>query len=477
MRKRQDMIKAGRVPYPAEARRTHTAIEFLNDFQRIKNETAPVVLAGRISGWRRHGGVVFVDLVDASGSVQLQIAKDAVPEETWKRLDWLDAGDFIQAAGVPVVTKGGSQSLQVRQAHMLAKSIRALPGSWQGLKDKETRYRQREVDLLLNSEAKRLLLLRTRLLDWLRGKLKSRGFQEVETPILQPRAGGAMAVPFVTHHHALDTDLYLRIAPELYLKRLLVGGFEKIFEIGRNFRNEGIDRDHNPEFTMCELYWAYADYEDLMEMTEEIISALVKDLTGKEEVKTKNGQVISFAPFWQRAKYRDLLRQEIDTDVLTEKDPAVYATILANKGLEFPEVRVYPKLVDELFKKLVRPKLVQPTMVYDFPSEMAPLAKSSVPNPAVAEKFQLIVRGKELINAYTELNDPVEQRRRFEAAWQDRQRGDKEQNETDEDYLRAMEYGLPPAAGWGLGIDRLLTVLTDAPSVRETMAFPLLRPE
>lgn len=472
--KRETMIGAGHVPYPAEARRTHTTAEMLDRFDTLNNEQTPITLAGRIKAMRSHGGVAFLDLIDMSGSGQLQITRNDVVD--FEGLDLLDVGDFIQAVGMVVMTKRGARTLRVREWHLLAKSIRPLPSAWHGLKDKETRYRQREVDFLLNSKTRLPVLLRGRVLDWLRHELMERGYQEVETPILQPVAGGAAAQPFVTHHNAWDADLYLRVAPEIYLKRLLVGGFEKVFEIGRNFRNEGVDREHNVEFTMCELYWAYADYEDLMDMTEELVSALVRDITGSEDVP--HGQLtLSFGTPWKRARFGELMLGAVGIDIFKEQNPAAYVTILENKGLAVPEVRTYGKLVDELYKELVRPKLVQPTIVYDYPLELAPLAKRSLLNLAVAEKWQLLVGGMELINAYTELNDPVEQRERFMTQLKNRQLGDNEVSDIDEGYLRAMEYGMPPAAGWGLGIDRLVAVLADVPSVRDTMAFPLLKPE
>lgn len=474
--KRQAVLDAGREPYPAEARRTHTAAELLDQFEALKDDKAPVVLAGRLKALRRHGGVVFLDLLDISGSAQLQISKDDVAAEIFERLEWFDVGDFIQAAGTPIVTKRGVPALRVDELHLLAKSIRPLPSSWHGLKDKETRYRQREVDFLLNEKARFPLLLRSRLLDWLRHELMNRGYLEVETPVLQPVAGGAIAQPFVTHHNALDTDLYLRIAPELYLKRLLVGGLEKVFEIGRNFRNEGMDREHSPEFTMCELYWAYADYEDLMDMTEEMLPCLVRDLTGKEELG-EGENLLSFGPPWKRARFSELLQEAVGVDVLAEKDVGAYITVLENRGLAVPEVRTYGKLVDELYKELVRPTLKQPTIVFDYPIELAPLAKRSLTKPDVAEKWQLLVNGTELINAYTELNDPVEQRERFATQQDNRDQGEAEQVKIDEVYLRAMEYGMPPAAGWGLGVDRLVAVLAGVSNVRDTIAFPLLKPE
>lgn len=472
--KREAIVRDGGVPYPAEARRTHTTAEMLNQFDTLNNDQTPITLAGRIKAMRSHGRVAFIDLVDESGLGQLQVAENDVPD--FAELNLLDVGDFIQAAGTVVVTGQGTRTLRAREWHLLAKSIRPLPGAWHGLKDKETRYRQREVDFLMNDETRLPLLLRGRVLDWLRHELMERGYQEVETPILQPVAGGAAAQPFVTHHNALGADLYLRVAPEIYLKRLLVGGFEKVFEIGRNFRNEGIDREHNAEFTMCELYLAYADYEDLMDMTEELLSALVRNITGGEDV-AYGKRALSFATPWKRARFGELMLGAVGIDILKEQNPAVYVTILENKGLAVPEVRTYGKLVDELYKELVRPKLVQPTIVYDYPLELAPLAKRSLSDLRVAEKWQLLVGGMELINAYTELNDPVEQRERFMTQQKNRKLGDNEASDIDEGYLRAMEYGMPPAAGWGLGIDRLVAVLANVPSVRDTMAFPLLKPE
>ncbi len=472
--KREAILKAGRVPYPSEARRTHTTAEMLDQFDTLNNEQTPITLAGRIKALRSHGGVVFLDLIDGSGPGQLQITRNDAAN--FERLDLLDVGDFIQAVGMVAMTKRGARTLRVREWHLLAKSIRPLPSAWHGLRDKETRYRQREVDFLLNSKTRLPVLLRGQVLDWLRHELRERGYQEVETPILQPVAGGAAAQPFVTHHNALDADLYLRVAPEIYLKRLLVGGFEKVFEIGRNFRNEGIDREHNVEFTMCELYLAYADYEDLMDMTEELLSAGVRDITGSEDVPYGK-LTLSFGTPWKRARFGELMLAAVGIDILKEQNPATYVTILANKGLAVPEVRTYGKLVDELYKELVRPKLTQPTIVYDYPLELAPLAKRSLSDRRVAEKWQLLVGGMELINAYTELNDPVEQRERFMTQQKNRQLGDNEVSDIDEGYLRAMEYGMPPAAGWGLGIDRLVAVLADVPSVRDTMAFPLLKPE
>ena len=435
-----------------------------------------MVLAGRVMAFRPHGGVAFVDLTDASGTTQLQLTKDAVAAEIYERLELLDIGDFIQAAGEASLTKSKKQALQVSECHLLTKSIRPLPTEHYGLKDHETRWRNREVDFLINSQSREKLAVRGQVIDWLRAYLKQDGYSEVETPILQHLAGGAAAKPFTTHHLALDLELQLRIAPELYLKRLLIAGWEKVFELGRSFRNEGIDRNHNPEFTMCELYWAYADYEDLMDFTEELLLQLVRELFDAEEV-THGTKTLSFAKPWRRLRFTELLQEELKIDVLKDKDPATYIALLKDRGLALPSAQTFSKLIDELYKKLIRPTLVQPTIVYDYPVEMVPLAKESVTNSGIAEMFQVVVNGTELIKAYTELNDPVVQRERFAQQQLQREAGDDEVPPVDESYLKALEYGMPPAAGWGLGIDRLVALLTDAPSLRDVIAFPLLKPK
>lgn len=473
--KRQSLIDDGREPYPAEARRSHTVIKALNNFQKLSKDKTPVTLAGRLMSIRNHGSVVFMDIEDETGKMQLQFTKDGLAEDIFKEIDSVDSGDFMQAVGEAILTERGVKTLLVDEFHLLAKSIRPLPSTWFGLKDTEKRYRQRELDLLMNKKNRDVLVLRGKILGWLRAEFAKEGYLEVETPILQQVAGGAAARPFKTHHNALDTDLYLRIAPELYLKRLLVAGFEKVFEMGRCFRNEGVDREHNPEFTMCELYWAYADYEDLIELTEQMLTKLVREIKGKEEVMCGK-TTISFAMPWKRVRFIDLMNEELGIDILEEKNESKYAEIMEEKGLAVPAVRTYAKMIDELYKELIRPKLIQPTILFDYPTELAPLAKQNATDKRVAEKFQLLIKGMEVINAYTEQNDPVEQRNKFESQQADREKGDEEVGDIDEDYIRALEHGMPPAAGWGLGVDRLVAVLSDVHNVRDTIAFPLLRP-
>lgn len=474
--KRQALLDTAQAPYPAEARRTHTLAQIHEQFEQLQTGEADLTVVGRITSLRRHGGVAFLDLADATGSLQLQVSRDHLAPEIFDRLETLDSGDFIEAAGQAILTNRGVETLLLTEFHLLSKSIRPLPSTWYGLKDQETRFRQREVDLLLNPEAKQILLKRSHILTWLRDFLLSRNFLEVQTPILQPIAGGAAAEPFMTHHNALDATLYLRIAPEIYLKRLIIAGYEKVFEVSTNFRNEGIDRQHNPEFTSIELYWAYADYEDLMDLTEEMFVNLVTTLNGSTEL-TWQGTSLSFEGPFKRLRYVDIVSERLGVNILEEKDPQVYLEIFKKEGLAIPTAHSYNKLVDELYKELIRPTLIQPTLLYDYPFEMVPLAKRNATDPRVAEKFQLLVHGMELTNAYTELNDPVEQRQRFEEQQAAYDAGDREAHQIDEEYLRAMEYGMPPTAGWAVGVDRLTTLLTDTASIRDTIAFPLLRPE
>lgn len=476
LKKRADIIDRGGAPYPSEAKRTHTVARALSDFEELSASEQVITLTGRIKAVRRHGGVVFIDLEDASGKMQLQINKDAMPEEIFARLEDMDNGDFVQVSGAMGQTQRGQNTLFVKEAHLLSKSIRALPSDWYGLKDKEARFRRREVDMLVNEEVRSVMKARSQIINALRSYLASEDFCEVETPVLQPIAGGTLAKPFVTHHNALDIDLYLRIAPELYLKRLLVGGYEKVFEIGKNFRNEGVDREHNPEFTLLEFYWAYADYEDLMDMAENMINKTVRQVLDGEEIE-RGGTTLTFATPWRRVKYIDAVSEACGFNILEVKDVSAYVKVFEEKGLPIPTVKSYSKMVDEIYKELVRPNLIQPTILYDYPIELSPLAKQSLTDPRIAEMFQVIVAGTELVKAYTELNDPVVQRERFEQQMAEREAGDAEAHQIDEDYIEAMEYGMPPAAGFGLGVDRLVWLVTNADSLRDTIAFPLLKPD
>lgn len=474
--RRQALLDAGKIPYPAEAHRTHTIAETLNNFETLEKDQTAVIVAGRLMGVRTHGSIMFADIHDQSGGLQLQLRAENMPEEEFKQAAEFDVGDWVQVTGKMSTTKRGVQSLDVVEVTMLAKAIRPLPDAWYGLKDQETRYREREVDLLLNTAAREVILKRSAIIHALREYFNTHGYLEVETPILQATVGGAAARPFATHHNTLDIPLQLRIAAELHLKRLLVSGVEKVFEIERRFRNEGISRQHNPEFTMLESQWAFADYEDVMDFTDDLFSTIAKEITGNTTV-TWQGVELSFASPMPRKRYVDLVSETVGFDILEEKNPDAYIEVFKKHNLIIPEAPTYPKLVDELYKELIRPNIIQPTHLYDYPVEMVPLAKPKASDPRIAEKTQLVVHGLEVTNCYTELNDPVMQQAFFEDQRRRREAGDEEAHEADDEYVRAMEYGMPPNVGFGLGVDRFVMLLTDSPSIRDVILFPLLKPE
>lgn len=473
--KREQLLADGAVPYPSEVRRTHTIGDAVAQFDALVKHEESVMVLGRIQAIRSHGALAFLDIADESGKIQLQATQEGMGD-AFATLSHFDSGDFAQGTGIATMSKRGEKTILLSSLVMVSKAIRPIPSSWFGLKDIEVRSRQRELDLLANPETKDALRKRSLIITSIRSYLTERNFMEVETPMLQPIPGGTLAEPFTTHHNALDADLYLRIAPELYLKRLLVGGFEKVFEIGKNFRNEGVDKSHNPEFTMLEFYWAYADYEDLMDMAEELLSHVAHTVIGSHEVPWMDS-TISFATPFKRYSYIDLIQERTGINIMEEKDPAVYLEAFAKHSITPPQAHTYGKLVDELYKELIRPTLQMPTILYDYPIELVPLAKKKTSDPRIAEMFQLVVAGMELVKAYTELNDPIEQRVRFEEQQAERDSGNREAHAIDESYLRAMEYGMPPAAGFGLGIDRLAMLLTNTPHLRDTILFPLLKPE
>ncbi len=475
LQKRDSLLQGGGVPYPSEVRRTSSIGEALEHFDELTKEGSAIVLLGRITAMRRHGAIAFADLADASGKIQLQFTREGL-QERFAELDAFDTGDFIEATGIPVLSKRGERTILMSAFSMASKSIRPIPSTWFGIKDVEMRSRERELDLLANPDTKLTIEKRSALMKFLRSYLDTKGFIEVETPILQPIPGGTLAEPFSTHHNALDTDLSLRIAPELYLKRLLVGGFEKVFEIGKNFRNEGVDKSHNPEFTMLEFYLAYADYEDLMDIAEEMLSLAAKEITGSHDVPWDDTSISFHAPF-TRISYIDTIAEHTGINILEEKNPEAYLAAFVDHKITPPETATYAKLVDELYKEIVRPTLISPTILYDYPAELVPLAKRSLQDERLVEMFQLVIAGMEIVKAYTELNDPVEQRARFEEQQSHRDKGDREAHAIDESYLKAMEYGMPPAAGFGLGVDRLAMLLTNTPHLRDTILFPLLRKE
>lgn len=436
-----------------------------------------VSLAGRIIRLRVHGKASFAHLRDQTGDIQLYFQHDRLGEEKYSFFkSWVDIGDILGVKGVPFRTRRGELSVWVSDFKLLTKALRALPEKWHGLKSVETRYRQRYLDLIVNLDSRSRFIIRSKVIKLFREFLDSRGFMEVETPILQPIATGAAARPFVTYHNALDMELYLRIAPELYLKRLLVGGFEKVYEIGRNFRNEGISTQHNPEFTSLELYWAYANYDDMIKLFEECISYIVKEVIGDVKVEY-NGELIDFTPPWRRITMKEAVKvyAGIDFDAVNSLEEA--KRLAKERGVEVEKVDSLPALMYEVFEELVEEKLIQPTFVIEYPVEVSPLAKRNPSNPGLTDRFELFIAGFEVANAFSELNDPIDQRARFEEQAKKRERGDEEAHPMDEDFVRALEYGMPPAAGIGIGIDRLVMILTGALSIRDVILFPHLRPE
>ncbi len=434
----------------------------------------PVSLAGRLVAMRDHGKTAFAHLMDRTGRIQLYARADQLGDE-YAAFTALDVGDFLGVTGEMFRTRTGQLTVAVKSFTFLSKSLRPLPEKWHGLKDVETRYRQRYVDLVVNPEVREIFLLRSRIVRALRSFLDARGFLEVETPMMQPIPGGAIARPFKTHHNALDMDLYLRIAPELYLKRLLVGGFERVYEINRNFRNEGVSTQHNPEFTMLEFYQAYADYQDLMELTEELFTELAQSVRGRLSLTWGEHQIELARP-WRRLPFFQGVSEALGMTVTPATDVAVVARAAADKGVHTKGGTAWVVWKD-VFDELVEPTLVQPTFVTDFPIELSPLAKKKRDNPLLVDRFELFIGRRELANAYSELNDPIDQLARFREQAALQARGDDEAHWLDEDYVRALEYGMPPAAGEGIGIDRLVMLFADQPSIREVILFPHLRPE
>jgi lysyl-tRNA synthetase, class II len=433
-----------------------------------------VSVAGRVVALRHHGKTCFAHLADYTGRIQLYARADQLGEEYGLFTD-LDIGDFIGVTGDVFRTRTGELTLAVKAFTFLSKALRPLPEKWHGLRDVETRYRQRYVDLIVNAPVRDVFVLRSRLVRAIREFLDARGFLEVETPMMQPIPGGAVARPFKTHHNALDLELYLRIAPELYLKRLIVGGLDRVYEINRNFRNEGIDTQHNPEFTMLEFYQAFADYTDLMELTEALFVHLAQTLRGTLQLEW-GPERIDLTPPWGRLPFFEGISRALDVPVTPDTERHVLSGAAARKGIVAAGGDP-AGLWKEVFETLVEPALVQPTFVIDFPVELSPLARTKREQPRLVDRFELFIGRRELANAYTELNDPVEQRQRFLQQAAERERGDDEAHWLDEDYVRALAYGMPPTAGEGIGIDRLVMLFANQPSIRDVILFPLLRPE
>jgi lysyl-tRNA synthetase class 2 len=463
-------------PYPSKAKRTYKISEAIENFNRISKKKEEISLVGRIRSMRTHGGLTFFHIEDGTGKIQILMRKNKVGESGYKFfLENFDIGDFVEVKGNLIKTKTREKTLDTFDFKILVKSLRPLPEKWHGLKDVEERYRKRYLDLIFNPEVKEKFILRSRIISEIRKFLENEGFLEVETPILQPIYGGGRAKPFKTHLEAMDLDLYLRIAPELYLKRLLVGGFEKVFEVAKCFRNEGIDKFHNPDFTMLEFYWAYADYKDMMKLTEEMILTIVKKIAKETKIFYQEKE-INFKTPWPRVEFDAIFRKETKIDYDTINRDALLGKA-TEMGLEIEKGAPKFKIADEIFKKKIRPKIWQPTFVIHYPFGFQILAKSLEKNPKRLENFQLIVAGIELVNAFSELNDPIEQRRRFEEQQKLLKEGYGEAHPFDEDFLEALEYGMPPAAGFGMGIDRLVMILTNSYSLREVILFPTMRPK
>jgi lysyl-tRNA synthetase, class II len=481
----EELAKLGVEIYPRRFDRRQTISELVrehgershDDLEEARLETKT---SGRILAIRSFGKANFLVLSDGLAKIQIYIRQDALPPLDFQIFKLLDIGDWVGVEGRLFRTKTNEFTIWASRLYFLAKCLLPLPEKWHGLTDIEIRYRQRYLDLIVNPDARRVFETRSRVMTSIRSFMTARGYLEVETPMMQPIAGGALARPFRTHHNTLDMDLYLRIAPELYLKRLTVGGMEKVFEINRNFRNEGISTQHNPEFTMMEFYETYADYQLLMTMTEELLETVARESVGTNDITFGEHQISLKAPF-ARLSLRDAAREaaskRLDREVtdadLRQRDRA--AAIAGQVGLDVELGAGAGKIAMEIFERLCEDQLVQPTFVYDFPTEVSPLSKQKPDDPDTVERFELYIGGFEVANAFSELNDPVEQRRRFEAQIGNRARGDLEAHEMDEDYIRALEYGLPPTAGEGVGIDRFVMLLTNSPSIRDVILFPLMR--
>src|SRR3984893_6881083 len=480
-----ELAKLGVEIYPRTFDRQHTISALVDAYgqrthDELEGEHVTTVTSGRILAIRAFGKANFLVLSDGHAKMQVYIRQDALPELDFKIYKLLDFGDWVGVEGRLFRTKTNEFTVWASRLHFLSKCLVPLPEKWHGLTDVEIRYRQRYLDLIVNPDSRRVFEARSRVIAAVREFMTARGYLEVETPMMQPIAGGAIARPFVTHHNTLDMDLYLRVAPELYLKRLTVGGLEKVFEINRNFRNEGISTQHNPEFTMMEFYEAYADYHALMRMTEEMISTVARTVTGSEQV-TFGAHAISLQAPFVRVSLRETAREAASKRLTREitdadlRDRERAAAIAREIGLEVDPGHGAGTITTGIFETLCEDRLIQPTFVYDFPTEVSPLSKQKAGDPDTVERFELYIGGFEVANAFSELNDPVEQRRRFEAQLKDRAHGDLEAHQMDEDYIRALEYGLPPTAGEGVGIDRLVMVLTNSPSIRDVILFPLMR--
>ncbi len=460
-------------PYGHRFERTAFAGRIEPEFAALEGHE--VTIAGRLTAIRKHGKATFADLTDHTGKVQIYAKVDTLGPDQYALFDELDAGDIIGADGLVFRTRRGEVTVEVKRFELLTKALRPLPEKWHGLTDVDLRYRHRYVDLIVNPEVRENFVRRSRIISSIRRYLDGRGFIEVETPTLSVLAGGGHARPFTTHHNTLDLDLYLRIALELYHKRLIVGGFDRVYEIGHCYRNEGIDTRHNPEFTMLELYQSYADYEDMMRLGEEMFSTVAQEVLGTTKI-TFQGRTLDFTPPWPRIRLVDAVKEQAGVDWMKVRTDEEAVAIGTELGLDLEGKVTKGMVLDEICSEFVEPHLIQPCFLTDYPIEISPLAKKRPDNPELTYRFEAFINTWEAMNAFSELNDPIDQRERFEQQAREKAKGDDEAMPYDEDYVMALEYGLPPTGGMGIGIDRLVMLLTDSPSIRDVILFPVMRP-
>ncbi len=477
--KLKKLMDDGLDPFGKRFERTYTAETMEAEFgeltkEQLEEETVEVTIAGRIMTKRGKGKAGFAHLQDLSGQVQIYVRKDAVGDEQYEVFNTIDIGDIVGVTGVAFKTKVGELSVKVKDFQLLTKSLRPLPDKFHGLKDVEQRYRQRYVDLIMNPEVRNTFVTRSKILKSMRNYLDNNGYLEVETPMMHSIAGGASAKPFITHHNALDMQLYMRIAIELHLKRLIVGGLEKVYEIGRVFRNEGVSTRHNPEFTMIELYEAYADYKDIMSLTENLVAHIAEEVLGSTTVQYGDYEV-NLKPEWKRLHMVDAIKEYAGVDFWSEMSDEEARAIAKEHNVPVKETMSYGHVVNEFFEHFVEEKLIQPTFIYGHPVAISPLAKKNPEDERFTDRFELFIVGREHANAFTELNDPIDQRERFEAQLVERAQGDDEAHMMDDDFVESLEYGMPPTGGLGIGIDRLVMLLTNSPSIRDVLLFPQMR--
>ncbi|QTN01292.1 lysine--tRNA ligase [Sediminibacillus dalangtanensis] len=477
--KLQHLQEQGLDPFGTKFERTHLAEEIKQAYEgfskeELEEKEAEATIAGRIMTKRGKGKAGFTHIQDLSGQIQLYVRKDKIGEEAYELFTTADIGDIIGVTGTVFKTKVGELSVKANEFQMLTKSLRPLPDKFHGLKDVEQRYRQRYLDLITNPESKETFLTRSKIIQSMRRYLDSNGFLEVETPMMHGIAGGASARPFITHHNALDIPLYMRIAIELHLKRLIVGGMEKVYEIGRVFRNEGVSTRHNPEFTMLELYEAYADFHDVMSLVENMVAHIAKEVLGSTTVKYGDNDV-NLEPEWTRLHMVDAVKEYTGVDFWKKMSDEEAKSLAKEHGIDIKDTMTFGHIVNEFFEQKVEEKLIQPTFIYGHPVEISPLAKKNPEDDRFTDRFELFIVGREHANAFSELNDPIDQRERFEAQVKEKEQGNDEAHEMDEDFLEALEYGMPPTGGLGIGIDRLVMLLTNAPSIRDVLLFPQMR--